>query len=166
MQSQVSRTQTQTSSSEQTVLHLRPASQNTGDARQIRAPRQNGPRVRWTSDVVDNEHLEKKKSKICCIFHPQREFGESSDEDSCCSSESSDSSDESDASDAETGHQHHEVGPSSAEGAASEIGHGDHCCSKRKPRKAKSKSSKTPMPNAYERQPQYKNRSTLPANAI
>lgn len=27
-----------------------------------------GPRVRWTEGTVDNEHLNKKKSKCCCIY--------------------------------------------------------------------------------------------------
>lgn len=27
--------------------------------------------VRWKQDVVDNEHMNKKKTKICCIYHPQ-----------------------------------------------------------------------------------------------
>ncbi|KAF9323753.1 Type 1 phosphatases regulator ypi1 [Linnemannia elongata] len=39
-------------------------------------------RVQWDDDVIDNEHLNKKKSKICCIFKKQKEFGESSDESS------------------------------------------------------------------------------------
>lgn len=25
-------------------------------------------KVTWTEDTVDNEHMGKKKSKICCIF--------------------------------------------------------------------------------------------------
>ncbi|KAI7817336.1 phosphatase inhibitor-domain-containing protein [Gamsiella multidivaricata] len=41
-----------------------------------------GRRVQWDDDVVDNEHMGKKKSKICCIFKKQKEFGESSDESS------------------------------------------------------------------------------------
>ncbi|CAB11073.1 Type 1 phosphatases regulator ypi1 [Schizosaccharomyces pombe] len=50
-------------------------------------------RVRWTVSTVDNEHMNKKKSKVCCIFHKQRKFDESSsdsdsdsDSDSSCSS--------------------------------------------------------------------------------
>ncbi|KAK6889748.1 Type 1 phosphatases regulator YPI2, partial [Candida tropicalis] len=27
------------------------------------------PKVRWSEDTVDNEHMNKKKTKICCIFH-------------------------------------------------------------------------------------------------
>jgi len=37
--------------------------------------------VQWQADVVDNEHLNRKKSKRCCIFHKQRPFDESSSED-------------------------------------------------------------------------------------
>lgn len=50
--------------------------------------------MRWTDDTVDNEHMNKKKTKICCIFHPQREFDEGSSCESCGSSSDS-SSDES-----------------------------------------------------------------------
>ncbi|EFN55081.1 hypothetical protein CHLNCDRAFT_134971 [Chlorella variabilis] len=38
-----------------------------------------GKGVQWAEDVVDNEFMNKKKSKKCCIFHPQRQFGEWSD---------------------------------------------------------------------------------------
>ena len=36
--------------------------------------------VTWEEDVVDNEHMNKKSSKRCCIFHKAKEFGESSSE--------------------------------------------------------------------------------------
>ena len=42
------------------------------------------PAVRWSSSVVDNEHLNKKKSKKCCIYHKPRAFGAWSDTDSDC----------------------------------------------------------------------------------
>ncbi|GMM41331.1 hypothetical protein FOG51_02212 [Hanseniaspora uvarum] len=29
--------------------------------------------VRFTEDTVDNEHMNKKKTKICCIYHPNEE---------------------------------------------------------------------------------------------
>ncbi|KAI5990874.1 phosphatase inhibitor-domain-containing protein [Pisolithus orientalis] len=53
------------------------------------ASRRNAQRVMWGEDVVDNEGCGKKKSKICCIFHKQRRFDESSsesesDSDSSC----------------------------------------------------------------------------------
>lgn len=53
------------------------------------------PRVRWTEETVDNEHMNKKKTKICCIFHPQQDF------DHECSESSSSDDSESDASDDE-----------------------------------------------------------------
>ncbi|UJR14819.1 hypothetical protein I4U23_001806 [Adineta vaga] len=31
-------------------------------------PTENGPRVRWTEETIDNEHMNKKKSKCCCIY--------------------------------------------------------------------------------------------------
>ncbi|CEM33346.1 unnamed protein product [Vitrella brassicaformis CCMP3155] len=36
--------------------------------------------VTWEEGTVDNEHMDKKKSKKCCIYHKPREFGESSSE--------------------------------------------------------------------------------------
>ena len=27
-------------------------------------------KVHWDPEVIDNEHLGRKKSKCCCIFHP------------------------------------------------------------------------------------------------
>ncbi|XP_003741796.1 E3 ubiquitin-protein ligase PPP1R11-like [Galendromus occidentalis] len=46
----------------------------------LRKPK-SGRRVGWSTDVVDNEHLNKKKSKCCCIYTKPRQFGESSSED-------------------------------------------------------------------------------------
>ena len=39
-----------------------------------------GPRVTWEEDVVDNEGLGRKSSKRCCIFSKKREWDESSSE--------------------------------------------------------------------------------------
>jgi len=39
-------------------------------------------RVQWTEDTVDNEHMNKKKSKCCCIYKKPLKFGESESEDS------------------------------------------------------------------------------------
>ena len=44
--------------------------------------------IRWTDDTVDNEHLGRKSSKKCCIFHKPKADPRDS------TSESSDSSDE------------------------------------------------------------------------
>ena len=40
------------------------------------------PTVRWDESVVNNEGMGRKSSKRCCIFHKQREFGESSTDSS------------------------------------------------------------------------------------
>lgn len=37
-------------------------------------------KVKWTETTVDNEHMDKKKSKCCCIYVKPRVFGESSSE--------------------------------------------------------------------------------------
>lgn len=60
------------------VLHLRlPETQQ-------QQPRVNEPQqplsVRWDESVIDNEHMGKRKSKKCCIFHKQRPFDESESE--------------------------------------------------------------------------------------
>lgn len=39
-------------------------------------------RVRWQEGVVDNEHLNKKSSKKCCIFTKKRVYNESDSEES------------------------------------------------------------------------------------
>ncbi|XP_014220826.1 protein phosphatase 1 regulatory subunit 11 [Trichogramma pretiosum] len=39
-------------------------------------------KVKWTQGTVDNEHMNKKKSKCCCIYEKPKKFGESSSEDS------------------------------------------------------------------------------------
>ncbi|VVT56624.1 uncharacterized protein SAPINGB_P005183 [Magnusiomyces paraingens] len=70
------------------TLHLQAPENSTESAPRSRSSRG----VRWTEEVVDNEHMNKKKSKICCIFHKQRQFGESSSE-----SDSSSSDDDSDS---------------------------------------------------------------------
>eukprot|EP00924_Labyrinthula_sp_SR-Ha-C_P008170 snap_masked-scaffold_11-processed-gene-5.30-mRNA-1 protein AED:0.10 eAED:0.10 QI:0/-1/0/1/-1/1/1/0/121 len=38
------------------------------------------PRVRWTQDVVDNEHMNKRSSKKCCIFHRKKNYDSSDTE--------------------------------------------------------------------------------------
>lgn len=43
------------------------------------APRKK-KKVSWRSDTVDNEHMQKKKSKICCIFHKDDDDDDSGDD--------------------------------------------------------------------------------------
>lgn len=50
------------------VLHLR-----------LKKPK-NDKKVQWTMETVDNEDMNKKKSKCCCIYVKPRQFGESSSE--------------------------------------------------------------------------------------
>ncbi|XP_035914782.1 E3 ubiquitin-protein ligase PPP1R11 [Anopheles stephensi] len=45
----------------------------------LQKPR-NSKKVQWTNGTVDNEHMNKKKSKCCCIYVKPRAFGESSSE--------------------------------------------------------------------------------------
>ncbi|XP_037934055.1 E3 ubiquitin-protein ligase PPP1R11-like [Teleopsis dalmanni] len=50
----------------------------------LKKPKTQGS-VSWSEDTVDNEHMNKKKSKCCCIYKKPLQFGESSteDEDDC-----------------------------------------------------------------------------------
>lgn len=42
--------------------------------------------VSWTEDTIDNEHLGKRKSKICCIYHRPRLNPDDPSTDESCSS--------------------------------------------------------------------------------
>lgn len=42
------------------------------------APPASRRHVAWAADTVDNENMNKRKSKCCCIFEKRHEFGESS----------------------------------------------------------------------------------------
>ncbi|MCJ1293922.1 hypothetical protein MMC34_005479 [Xylographa carneopallida] len=53
--------------------------------------------IRWAEDVVDNEGLGRKSSKVCCIYHKPHPVGESSSSDSS-SSDDDDSDTEPDSS--------------------------------------------------------------------
>jgi len=108
-------------------------------------------RVQWAEDVVDNEGMGKKSSKVCCIYHKPKEAGESSDESSSSSSDDSDSGpDTSRAQPAKKPtkrHQHHHhEGPCDRDDGKS---NGDGAGPSRKGKGKVRKSS----PNAYERIP-------------
>lgn len=109
------------------------------------APRR---RITWAEDVVDNEGLGRKSSKVCCIYHKTREFGESSSEDDS-SSDSDSGASGSDSPDdggarmsANRRGRKHNHDHSHKHGDDCEHGHG-----KGKKRK--------PSPNAYEKMPKY-----------
>ncbi|RMJ28226.1 hypothetical protein PHISP_00929 [Aspergillus sp. HF37] len=125
-------------------------------------------RIKWSEDVVDNEGMGKKKSKVCCIYHKPRPVGESSSESE--SESSSDSSDADSDSDCETGpRRHHGHGHGQVDGQASRqaptdsnadlSNHGDASessvrrdCRRHRGATAKKK-QRTPSPNAYEKMP-------------
>ncbi|KFZ09268.1 hypothetical protein V501_05648 [Pseudogymnoascus sp. VKM F-4519 (FW-2642)] len=68
------------------VLRLRGAMRSPGE----RSDR----RIQWAEDVIDNEGLGRKSSKVCCIYHPPKaSIDDSSDESSDSSSSDSDSDD-------------------------------------------------------------------------
>ncbi|KAI9511916.1 type 1 phosphatases regulator YPI1 [Russula earlei] len=77
----------------------------------LRGGPRNGPRVVWDEEVVDNEGLGRKKSKICCIYHRERRFDESSEEeDSDSSGTGSDSDDATARPSGLSRHRHHAHG--------------------------------------------------------
>lgn len=134
-------------SPEPLVLRLRGAHESSG-SNTVRGHRR---RITWAEDVVDNEGLGRKSSKVCCIYHKPREFGESSSED--------DSSSDSDSSDSNAG------GSDSADDGGARMSgnkrgrkhehahrHGDDCGHGKRQGKRK------PSPNAYEKIPKYNTR--------
>ncbi|KEF55209.1 uncharacterized protein A1O9_08863 [Exophiala aquamarina CBS 119918] len=102
-------------------------------------------RITWAEDVIDNEGLGRKSSKVCCIYHKERQFGESSSEDDSSSDDSSDSdgggSDSADDGGARMS--------GNRRGRKSDRGHkhGDDC--------NHNKAKRKPSPNAYEKMPKY-----------
>ncbi|KAG0144272.1 hypothetical protein CROQUDRAFT_134482 [Cronartium quercuum f. sp. fusiforme G11] len=60
------------SSSQPSLLVLRARPLEPINARQ--------PKVQWGENVIDNEGLGRKKSKVCCIYKKPKAFDESSDE--------------------------------------------------------------------------------------
>lgn len=133
------------------VLTLRATNDKKSKAPKNKEKEQNN--IRWKQDVVDNEHMNKKKTKICCIYHPQNSDGEEEGEpepemhyhDHGDSSDSdSDSSSDSD----------NDAGLSKDERRQRRI--------KRRHEKLNDSEYKT---NAYEFQPKYPNKSSLKAGA-
>ncbi|KAL6231669.1 hypothetical protein BDW75DRAFT_233433 [Aspergillus navahoensis] len=109
-------------------------------------------RIRWSEDVVDNEGMGKKSSKVCCIYHKTRPVGESSSESESSDSGSSDSDSGREAGNSNTRRScrhsnHHQDGAhkSSRRSRASDgCSHDSEKSQRRKP-----------SPNAYEKMPKY-----------
>lgn len=139
-----------------TVLRLRGDSQShettpssdTDTSSSLRSePHQSSRRVRWDENVINNEGMGKKSSKVCCIYHRPRALGESSDESS-----SSSSSDESDSDDDYDNHNRQRA-------SRRECGHGHgHEHDNEHEGHTHTHKHKKPSPNAYERVPKVKKR--------
>jgi len=128
----------------QPVLHLRGAVRSPGERTEAR--------VQWAEDVVDNEGLGRKSSKVCCIYHAPKPIDESSDESS--SDDSSDESGNDDGGARPVGGKRHEHGHRHDHDHAHDGGHG-----KRGKGKGRARS-----PNAYEKLPRVKNGSRAKEN--
>lgn len=113
-------------------MHLRGAPR--GDEQGDREESE-GRRIQWAEDVIDNEGMGKKKSKVCCIYHAPKGIDESSDESSSDSDSDSDSGDDGAARPSRRGRSH-------------DHDH-DHGHDKRKVKRKRS-------PNAYEKAPKPK----------
>ncbi|KAI4612668.1 uncharacterized protein J4E87_010220 [Alternaria ethzedia] len=113
--------------------------------------------IQWAEDVVDNEGMGKKSSKVCCIYHKPRAADESSDDDSSDSSSDSDSDSEPDNSTARPagrmggarGRRPHQHAHDDCEDVH------DHGEGSSTPQKHKRQRRK-PSPNAYEKMPKQK----------
>ncbi|KAF2846351.1 hypothetical protein T440DRAFT_471995 [Plenodomus tracheiphilus IPT5] len=115
-------------------------------------------RIQWADDVIDNEGMGKKSSKVCCIYHKPRAADESSDDDSSDSSSSdSDSDSEPDNSTARpAGRNGDHRGRKPHSHDHGDCGHGhDHGEGSEKPPK-RARQRRKPSPNAYEKMPKNK----------
>ena len=136
------RTSTQaapSTSGSQTITET-PAGPSTPSATlRLRAEPEDSQRVRWAEDVVDNESMGKKSSKVCCIYHKPHTPGDSGSESE---SSSSDEDSEPDLSRAR------KAGSGKGKGGKHE--HGHDCEDGKGGGKGK---ERKPSPNAYERLP-------------
>ncbi|OJJ94620.1 hypothetical protein ASPACDRAFT_1877523 [Aspergillus aculeatus ATCC 16872] len=104
--------------------------------------------IQWRDDVIDNEGMGKKSSKVCCIYHKARPVGESSSE-----SESSDSSEsDSDSDYGDDGQTHRNGGRRSRHHMSCDHNSPGHTSSERPSDTGKTRRRK-PSPNAYEKMP-------------
>ncbi|KAK4067108.1 uncharacterized protein Triagg1_7836 [Trichoderma aggressivum f. europaeum] len=110
----------------------------------------NGRSVSWAEDVVDNEGLGRKSSKVCCIYHRPKGVDESSDESSSDSSSDSDSD-----SEAESRRKKKAGGDKDGCGHSHDHGHRHH-----HGRGKRNSQKRAPSPNAYEKIPKPKPKDT------
>ncbi|KAG6008231.1 hypothetical protein E4U21_004830 [Claviceps maximensis] len=111
-----------------------------------------GRTVQWAEDVVDNEGLGRKSSKVCCIYHRPRRVDESSDDDSSSSDSDAESTDQEDEQNKASacGHGHgHAHGPGRKVAPLGDKKGGKNM-------KMKKRAERAPSPNAYEKVPRKK----------
>lgn len=111
----------------------------------LRAEPEEAPRVRWAEEVVDNEGMGKKSSKVCCIYHKAREPGDSESE--------SDSSSSDDGGDSEPDMSRAQKAGGKKGGRGRKHEHGHECGEGGEGSGSGKGKGRKPSPNAYERQP-------------
>ncbi|GAM89675.1 hypothetical protein ANO11243_077140 [Dothideomycetidae sp. 11243] len=124
-------------------------------------------RIQWAEDVIDNEGMGKKSSKVCCIYHKPKNAGDSSSDDSSSDSDS-DSDSEPDLSRAQPASRRGDQQATDRREHEHEHDHDhDSDCGRGQesdassPRKSKRKGkARQPSPNAYERVPQRQREKT------
>ncbi|KAF1940822.1 hypothetical protein EJ02DRAFT_445259 [Clathrospora elynae] len=113
--------------------------------------------IQWAEDVIDNEGMGKKSSKVCCIYHKPRAADESSDSSSSDDSSESESESETDNSTARPAAR---VG--GARGRRANQHDPDDCQEVHAHSEGSGKAQKRsrprrkPSPNAYEKMPKQK----------
>lgn len=118
----------------------------------LRAEPEERPHIQWAEDVVDNEGMGKKRSKVCCIYNKPHEPGDS-DSDSSDDDSSSDSDSEPDLSRARKAGSSGK-GKGARRGRKHDQGRDDEGKSHGEDKGIDRKAS----PNAYERQPRQKSK--------
>ncbi|KAM0258264.1 hypothetical protein ACHAQJ_003906 [Trichoderma viride] len=135
----------------QTATHTTPSEAAESAPRVLRlrgANTSTGRSVQWAEDVVDNEGLGRKSSKVCCIYHRPKAVDESSDESSSDSSSSDSDSDSEPERKKKVGGGKDDCGHSHDHGHRHNHGRGRRTNGKKKKR--------APSPNAYEKIPKPK----------
>ncbi|EHA17713.1 hypothetical protein ASPNIDRAFT_38674 [Aspergillus niger ATCC 1015] len=146
-------TELQRSSEPATTLRLRGADEPA--ANRLELNEGNSRRIRWSEDVIDNEGMGKKSSKVCCIYHKSRPIGDSSSESE--SSDSSTSNSDTDSDDEAACHRRTGHRPPTAQGE-NYASSGQRLSSNSEERTCRSshrarKTKRKPSPNAYEKMP-------------